>query len=397
MRLCSSRALNGDGTQVRKIVPAAALCGALFATGVLWPNAAQSHNPVTTTVLFNREVSKILNAKCAQCHRSGGMAMPLQTFEQVRPWAQAIKEEVLARHMPPWFAEEGYGAFANGGELTARERDFLISWIEGGTPEGSGDPSPFVDHSAHWMLGDPDRILRGPVTSAIKVAPRGFVRFILDPDFPVRMLLRAIDFKPGDSRARAAFFSLAETGEYLGAWTPWHPSTELPPQTALLVPARAKIAVDVWYGRATPDRSFPSSVALYLAKGRPSTVTSRAILSVRTPGTAVARVMRTVPRATTLVALRPEMGPGARSLEVKAVTPDGAVLPLLWIRTYRPDWPAPVIFASPVSLPAGSTIQAIGHFDPASGPRFTLHVQSFDPGSRPAAPIQTPAPEHHHQ
>ena len=48
------------------------------------------------------------------------MAMPLQTWEEARPWAVAIKEEILARHMPPWSAERGYGAFANDGALTPR-------------------------------------------------------------------------------------------------------------------------------------------------------------------------------------------------------------------------------------------------------------------------------------
>src|SRR5262249_16634683 len=69
---------------------------------VLLPRPAYSHNPTTTTVLFNREIATLLQRKCLQCHAEGKMAMPLTTYTQARPWAEAIKEETLARRMPPW-------------------------------------------------------------------------------------------------------------------------------------------------------------------------------------------------------------------------------------------------------------------------------------------------------
>ena len=82
---------------------------------------AYSHNPTTTTVLFNREIATLLQRKCVQCHADGKLAMPLITFGQTRPWAEAIKEETLSRRMPPWPAERGFGAYANDIGLTPRE------------------------------------------------------------------------------------------------------------------------------------------------------------------------------------------------------------------------------------------------------------------------------------
>src|SRR5262245_33556770 len=120
---------------------------------VLRPSTVLSHNPTTTTVLFNREVSSIFRQKCAACHGEALMAMPLDTYAQARPWAVAIKEEVLARRMPPWPAERGYGDFANDTSLTTRELDFLLSWAEGGAPSGDGDPPPTTQHGGDWMLG----------------------------------------------------------------------------------------------------------------------------------------------------------------------------------------------------------------------------------------------------
>ena len=104
-----------------------------------WPRDAYSHNPITTTVLFNREIVRIFENKCLVCHTEQGMAIPLTTYEQARPWAEAIKEEILQRTMPPWAAVAGYGQFANDLGLTTREMQFLISWIDGGAPKGESD------------------------------------------------------------------------------------------------------------------------------------------------------------------------------------------------------------------------------------------------------------------
>jgi hypothetical protein len=68
--------------------------------------------PATPT--FYKDISPILEDHCASCHRPGEIApMPLITYDQVRPWASAIKEAVLMRKMPPWFAEAPAGHFSN--------------------------------------------------------------------------------------------------------------------------------------------------------------------------------------------------------------------------------------------------------------------------------------------
>lgn len=63
--------------------------------------------------------------------------MPLMTYEQVRPWAKAIKYEILSRRMPPWDAVKGYGAFRNDLSLSQDDLAKISSWVEGGAPEGS--------------------------------------------------------------------------------------------------------------------------------------------------------------------------------------------------------------------------------------------------------------------
>ncbi len=330
-----------------------------------------SHNPITTTVVFNREVAAVLNQKCSQCHVAGGMAMALQTYAEVRPWAVAIKEEILARRMPPWQAERGYGLFANDVSLTQREQEFLISWIDGGVPPGAGEPPAPQDHSAHWMLGEPDTIYTATAAGAN--------RFVVDTAVPNDVWVRAIDVKPADTRAiRAAFVTVAATGQYVGGWTPWSPSTEFPEGTAFRLPAKATLFIDVHSGSGSIDA--PPRLALYLAKGPSRPVTTLMLAGDKAASDGRVRAELKLAADQQVIGLRADMSAGAGSLEVKARRPDGSVEPLLWIREFRPEWPAPYVLRSPRPLPRGTTLMATGFFKPgASAPFMRIAINATAP------------------
>ena len=369
-----------QGSRHALLVPV--VTGALLLVAA-WPREAASHNPVTTTVTFNREIAPLVERKCLSCHVEGGMAMSLTTWAEARPWAVAIKEEILARRMPPWQAEHGYGAFANDVGLTSREFDFLLSWIDGGVPRGDGDdPSP-VDHSRHWMMGEPDAVAASPGGVTVEAGrPAGFMRLLVDTGLDRDVWLRAIDYKPGDRRvARAAFFSVAGTGQYLGGWTPWMSPAALPEGMAVRLPAGARIAVDVLdrgIGSTVVDRP---SLGLYVAADAPPRPVTSLVLDAPAtrpaPGGRV-RAELVVQTETTLLSLRPELGEAGAWVEVKARRPDGSIQVLLWIREFQPEWQTPYVFREPVVLPPGSAIVATAGFggEPAGGraPRFAVHL-----------------------
>lgn len=105
---------------------------ALLSLGLL----AQAHDVITTKVTWTREISRLVFKNCASCHREGGPAFSLMTYDEARPWAKAIKEEVLARRMPPWNAVKGFGEFAGDRGLTQEQIEIFADWAEGGAPEG---------------------------------------------------------------------------------------------------------------------------------------------------------------------------------------------------------------------------------------------------------------------
>ena len=98
-----------------------------------------AHDVITTPITFSREISRLLYHRCISCHRDGGSAFSLVKYEEARPWAKAIKEEVLERRMPPWGAVKGFGDFRNDQGLTEEQIEVIADWVEGGAPEG--DPA----------------------------------------------------------------------------------------------------------------------------------------------------------------------------------------------------------------------------------------------------------------
>jgi hypothetical protein len=61
--------------------------------------------------------------------------MALGTYAEARPWARAIKEQVLTRRMPKWHGTRGYGDLANDPSLSPFEIALVAAWVDGGAPE----------------------------------------------------------------------------------------------------------------------------------------------------------------------------------------------------------------------------------------------------------------------
>ena len=68
--------------------------------------------------------------------------MSLVTYEDARPWARAMREEVLARRMPRWHAARGYGEFANDPTLSPFDVALIVSWVDGGAVRGDPSKAP---------------------------------------------------------------------------------------------------------------------------------------------------------------------------------------------------------------------------------------------------------------
>jgi hypothetical protein len=113
-------------------------CAALF----LLVCAARpgAHDPSRTKVTWAGDIERLVHARCIRCHSPDGKGpMSLVTYEDARPYANAMREEVLARRMPKWHAARGYGQFANDPSLSPFDIALIVSWVDGGALRG--DPA----------------------------------------------------------------------------------------------------------------------------------------------------------------------------------------------------------------------------------------------------------------
>jgi hypothetical protein len=61
----------------------------------------------------------------------------MMTYQDVQPWAVAIKAEVLSRRMPPWGAVKGFGEFRDDEGLAQKEVELISDWVDGGIRRGN--------------------------------------------------------------------------------------------------------------------------------------------------------------------------------------------------------------------------------------------------------------------
>src|SRR5215470_14962554 len=115
------------------------------------------------TVTFHKDVEPILQRNCQTCHRPGQIApMSFLSFQDVRPWAKAMKAAVVAGKMPPWFADQHYGPYLNDRSLKQADIDTISKWVDAGAPEGNlKDAPPAVQWPEGWLI-KPDIVVEGP-------------------------------------------------------------------------------------------------------------------------------------------------------------------------------------------------------------------------------------------
>ena len=131
----------------------------------LVPAAGLAQTPKPT---FAKDVAPIVYAKCAMCHRPGEVApMSLMSYDEVRPWARAIKNKVVSRQMPPWYAEGEHGKWRNDRRLSQAEIDKVVAWVDAGAPRGNDSDMPAPPQLALGWNGPngtpPDLIVDAPV------------------------------------------------------------------------------------------------------------------------------------------------------------------------------------------------------------------------------------------
>lgn len=372
-------------------------------TGALCAFSCLASN-VSSSVTFTKDVAPILQMRCQECHRPGETApFSMLTYQQTRPWAKAIKEAVVMKKMPPWFADPRYGKFANERSLSQREIDTLAAWADAGAPQGDPkdmpDPLNFV---AGWAIPQPDVIFELPHAFHIPasgtieyekvVVPTGFtedkwVQFAeARPDDRARVHhMIAYIREPGSSWLKDAkpgeFFvapkpkegesvdTSALPSDFLVGYAPGQPPERLLPGQAKLIKAGSDLVLEIHYttnGTSSTDRSkFGLVFAKEPPRERVLTLSATNGTFKIPPGAPNYRVEAEFELGADvqLSGLHPHMHGRGKDFEYRIIYPTGKTETLLRVPHYNWHWQLWYTLASPLVLPKGTKIECTAHFD----------------------------------
>jgi len=166
-----------------------------------------------TTITFTKDIAPILQEKCQACHRPDSMApMSLVTYEDVRPWAKAIRERVLTRQMPPWHIDKTVGIqkFKNDRSLPDAQIDTIVKWVDAGVPKGDPKdippPKQWPDESkwnfADLFGGPPELILKSPDWTVPAVGLDVWYKPVVPTGLTEPRWVRAIEIHPATVKGR---------------------------------------------------------------------------------------------------------------------------------------------------------------------------------------------------
>jgi hypothetical protein len=384
----------------------AVLCSLLtFSAG-----AAMKPAPVT----FYKDVLPILQKNCQECHRAGEAApMALLTYEEVRPWAKAIKVSVLAKKMPPWFADPAYGTFHNERTLRPDEIAKIVAWVDKGAP--AGDPRegpPMKQWTEGWSIGKPDLVVEMP--QPYEVPASGTIEYtylVLPLNLTQDRWVQAAEVRPGERSvvhhviaflrepgskwmrdaeygvpfvpqkgARGRNSGASEAGgpgsELLVGYAPGLQAQVFRPGTAKLLKAGTDVVFQMHYtanGKAARDRT---KVGIVFAKEPPKErVMTLAAMNTKfaiPPGADNHRVESqfTLQADTRLTGLMPHMHLRGKAFQYKAVYPSGESEILLNVPRYDFSWQLFYYLAEPKVFPKGTRIECVAYFDNSANNRF---------------------------
>ena len=357
--------------------------------------------PSDQQVTYSRQVSSILNARCAQCHRPGEVApFALLSYEDAAKRADFICEVVNTHRMPPWQAKPGHAAFRGARVLAKQEIDLLAAWAKAGAPQGDpAETPPTPQFSEGWQLGTPDLVLK--MSEPFKVPASGpdiFRFFVMPIDVPEDMVVTAVEFRAGNARVAhhsimyldasgvarkrdaadpAPGYEGPITGGFrpagtLGFWAPGYTPRFLPIGVGLRLAKGCDLAMQMHYHPSGKEEVDQSQVGIYFAKKPVDKYLSLFALfnfDVNIKPDESRHHMHlefTTPVDLKLLDVTPHMHMIGTEMKVSATTPEGKKSDLVWV-DWNFNWQDQYHYVEPLVVPKGSKIELDAWYDNSSG------------------------------
>lgn len=356
---------------------------------------------------YSREVSRIFNQKCTQCHRPNDIApFSLMAYDDAKTWAEDINRVVTERIMPPWKPVPGHGEFEGNYALTEEERRTIQDWVMAGAAEGDAADLPeAAAPTGEWRLGDPELVLQPQAAFSPRRGQDVYRCFVVTNPFDETRYVTAMDVLPGnrqvvhhvilfiDEKNQSPAMDAKEDGEgytcfggpgfdvtinsAVGGWAPGSAPRHLPPGLAVQVPKGARLVMQVHYS-AKIVAEDTTRVGLYFAKTQPEKLV-RYVPVLNTsfripPGAARHEVTARFPIPPGLdgqiIQIFPHMHLLGKEIKVEMTPLAKETVPLLYIDNWDFNWQGFYNYKQSVRMPSLSTLKITCVFDnSAENPR----------------------------
>lgn len=358
----------------------------------------RKHKPSSEpTVTYAKDVSRIFQARCVECHRAGEIGpFAMEQYDDLVGWAHMIREVVDQERMPPWFANPEHGKFANEARLTKKERSTILAWVDAGAPLGDPkdlpEPRKFVKG---WNIGEPDEVIAMD-EKPFDVPTEGAVpykHFIVDPGWTEDRWLTACEVRPGSrsvvhhvfvltvppdtkigKRSAVASSAVAATNAFRGgliaAYAPGTPAFQAPPGLARRIAAGSKIVFQMHYTpNGRPEKDLTHVGFKFCDKSqvrqRVEALSAQNFVFRIPPNTPdyVLKSSYTFEEDRYLRYMLPHMHLRGKSFQFFARFPDGRRELLLDVPRYDFNWQIQYELAEPVLMRKGAVLECIAHYD----------------------------------
>jgi hypothetical protein len=344
--------------------------------------------PSAADVTFTKDVAPILNEKCVTCHRPGEVApMSLRSFEEARPFARAIKDKVVARQMPPWFADRSIREFSNDPSLTEKEIATISAWVDDGAPQGNAADLPaapaFTDG---WQLGEPDYVVELPEVHIPATGGDYFPTPNLTLDIKEDHWVRAIEVRPSNREvthhtvifAAGNPMSLMMGGsdgffDVLAVWAVGTAPTTYPEGTGRWIRKGEMLRTNLHYHPNGTPQIDRTRVGFYFGKGelRKEVVAGlTGAIGFNIPPQATNHEVHSVfvaDQDMDVISLFPHMHLRGKDMTMTANYPDGRRETLLSVPQYDFNWQLFYYPKTALRLPRATRLEVVAHYDNSSG------------------------------
>ena len=262
--------------------------------------------PPETPVTWEADIAPLVEARCAGCHHTTGIApFALGTYDEVKAMHAASLAAIETRRMPPYLAGRGCAEYAYDLSLTDEQISLFRKWVDQGMPRGEPGTARQMLDVPQGGLTRVDRTLSLPAPYTVQGRPDDYRCFVIDWPEATDKYVTGFRVVPGNEKvvhhviaylarpervADVVAQDLADPGdgyacfggpgsgvrEWLGGWSPGGVGAMYPQGTGLHVPAGSKVVLQMHYNlqSGVVDKVDHTQMELALA----DTVEKRAVL-----------------------------------------------------------------------------------------------------------------------